>query len=297
MYLASQKGRRLLNIMYSWGAAVVIIGALFKLLHLPFGNQMLFIGMITEFLVFFISGLEQPEENYHWEQVFPELLSINPLDRKEMEDRRKYLAKKAAEARKKYGDGTVAEKKSIQDNITDSSFGHQEVEEYAQELQNLDQAINQLNTLSKMGSDTANDLNNLIANIGPLSKETSEYTQRLKDLNQSMLSLQTLYENQLRDITNQVSSIEKINLRLDQICRNYDDGLNMSQAFRHENTMMLNRIHDLNTVYARLLEAMTVNMANPLGSMNYSSYRSEFRTNNTGAFYTNPDNFDREKNP
>lgn len=50
MYLASHKGRRLLNIVYSWGAAVVILGALFKLLHLPMGNEMLFVGMITEFL-------------------------------------------------------------------------------------------------------------------------------------------------------------------------------------------------------------------------------------------------------
>ena len=98
MYLSSKKGRRVLNFAYSWGAAVVILGALFKLLHFPFGNEMLFIGMITEFFVFFISGFEQPEEHYQWEQVFPELDSKNPMDKQEMEARRQYLLRKAQEA-------------------------------------------------------------------------------------------------------------------------------------------------------------------------------------------------------
>ena len=48
MYLASEKGKRVLNFCYSWGASIVIIGALFKLLHLPYGNQILFVAMTEE---------------------------------------------------------------------------------------------------------------------------------------------------------------------------------------------------------------------------------------------------------
>ena len=48
MFLSSEKGKRVLNFCYSWGASVVIIGALFKLLHLPYANQILFVAMITE---------------------------------------------------------------------------------------------------------------------------------------------------------------------------------------------------------------------------------------------------------
>jgi uncharacterized protein YukE len=80
MYLASERGRRVLNFGYSWGASVVIIGALFKILHLPMGNAMLSIGMITEFIVFIIYGFERPSSEYHWENVFPGLKSDNPLD-------------------------------------------------------------------------------------------------------------------------------------------------------------------------------------------------------------------------
>lgn len=59
-YLDTEKGRILLNYLYSWGAAVVILGALFKLTHIGGANLMLFIGMGTEVLVFFISGFEKP---------------------------------------------------------------------------------------------------------------------------------------------------------------------------------------------------------------------------------------------
>ena len=78
MYLASEKGKRVLNFCYSWGASIVIIGALFKLLHLPYGNQILFVAMTVEALVFFISAFEHPSNEYHWEEVFPVLKSKNP---------------------------------------------------------------------------------------------------------------------------------------------------------------------------------------------------------------------------
>lgn len=85
MYLASDRGKRTLNFCYGWGASIVIVGAMFKLLHLPFGNEILFVSMITEAVVFFISAFEKPGNEYHWEEVFPVLQSKNPLDRPDFE--------------------------------------------------------------------------------------------------------------------------------------------------------------------------------------------------------------------
>ena len=53
MFLSSERGKRVLNFLYSWGASIVILGALFKLLHIPYANQILFVAMITESIVFF----------------------------------------------------------------------------------------------------------------------------------------------------------------------------------------------------------------------------------------------------
>ena len=81
MFLSSERGKRVLNFLYSWGASIVILGALFKLLHIPYANQILFVAMITESIVFFISTFEHPNKEYHWEDVFPVLKSKNPMDR------------------------------------------------------------------------------------------------------------------------------------------------------------------------------------------------------------------------
>ena len=68
MFLSSERGKRVLNFLYSWGASIVILGALFKLLHIPYANQILFVAMITESIVFFISAFEHPNKEYHWEE-------------------------------------------------------------------------------------------------------------------------------------------------------------------------------------------------------------------------------------
>ena len=47
MFLSSERGKRVLNFLYSWGASIVILGALFKLLHIPYANQILFVAMIS----------------------------------------------------------------------------------------------------------------------------------------------------------------------------------------------------------------------------------------------------------
>ena len=78
--------QRFFNFAYSIGAAVVIWGALFKILHLPMGNLLLTIGMGTEVLMFIITAFERPEKEYHWEDVFPILDTGNPEDRPKVLD-------------------------------------------------------------------------------------------------------------------------------------------------------------------------------------------------------------------
>ena len=70
----SYNGKNVVNIVYSAGASVVIIGALFKILHWPGASQVLMIGMFTEAFLFLIGTLEHPHPEFHWENVFPQLL-------------------------------------------------------------------------------------------------------------------------------------------------------------------------------------------------------------------------------
>lgn len=65
--------KKLFNMAYGLGAAVVILGALFKILHWNYGNEMLMVGMIVEAIVFAISAFEPVEEDLDWSKVYPEL--------------------------------------------------------------------------------------------------------------------------------------------------------------------------------------------------------------------------------
>ena len=70
----SYNGKNIVNIVYSVGASVVIIGALFKILHWPGASQVLMVGMFTEAFLFIIGALDHPHPEFHWENVFPQLL-------------------------------------------------------------------------------------------------------------------------------------------------------------------------------------------------------------------------------
>lgn len=69
----SKTGKKIMNMIYGIGASVVIVGALFKILHWPGGSVLLMVGLLTEAFIFFISAFEPVEEGYDWAIVFPEL--------------------------------------------------------------------------------------------------------------------------------------------------------------------------------------------------------------------------------
>ena len=82
----AQKGKlTLTNMIYGLGAAIVIVGALFKIQHWPFGSEILTIGMIVEALVFTYSAFEKQQEDLDWSLVYPELDGGQAKDRKKKE--------------------------------------------------------------------------------------------------------------------------------------------------------------------------------------------------------------------
>ncbi|WP_025743039.1 type IX secretion system motor protein PorL/GldL [Aquimarina pacifica] len=78
----SKASKKLMNMVYGLGAAVVILGALFKIMHWPFGNEMLIIGLVTEALVFTVSAFEPVDDELDWSLVYPELSGGNKKDKK-----------------------------------------------------------------------------------------------------------------------------------------------------------------------------------------------------------------------
>ncbi|MCA0933720.1 gliding motility protein GldL [Lutimonas saemankumensis] len=90
----SKAKKKMFNMAYGLGAAVVILGALFKIAHFPGGTEMLTIGMIVEAAVFALSAFEPVEEDLDWTNVYPELAGGDAKDKEEANDAQGLLSQK-----------------------------------------------------------------------------------------------------------------------------------------------------------------------------------------------------------
>jgi methyl-accepting chemotaxis protein len=295
MYLSSDNGKRLLNFCYSWGASIVILGAMFKILHLPYGNTMLAVGMVTEFFVFFVFGFERPSNDYHWEDVFPVLKSKNPLDRPdftqnsvssavhpEVTVENSGFAAPAGNASQGVhtggGGGTIivgAGGLGVPADIPQGdsqhlSAGIQKLLDAADRIAEIPQLAEATQKYLEQLSATAKDMERFstithsFSNVSDgISRSSQGYVQQMEMLNRNISGLNTIYEVQLRSISSQISAIEHINAGLNRIKELYDGSIVDSSIFRSETEKMAQQLAQLNQVYSRLLQAMTVNMGIP----------------------------------
>lgn len=301
MFLSSEKGKRVLNFLYSWGASIVILGALFKLLHLPYANQILFVAMITESIVFFISAFEHPTKEYHWEDVFPVLNSKNPMDRPDftgkpiadminseanVEDDENGVVmnptmapggrKTAANGLNIAGSLDVSEEdtKNLSESIKKLSGAAEQISKMAElteATQNYLQQLSGMSTQMERFSQVTNSLTDVSGtlldsyrsitdNSDGINQNSRGYVQQMELLNRNVSGLNSIYEIQLKTISSQIESIDHINSGLMRIREMFDGSVADSSVFRNETEKMTRQLAELNQVYSRLLQAMTVNM-------------------------------------
>ena len=159
--------------LYGWGAALVILGALFKIQHYPGASIMLIVGLGTEALIFFFSAFEPPHEEPDWSLVYPELAGLESNG-------------VAARERIGAGGGGFASSGSIQ-QITLSS--------------NLDKMLEEANIGPELIENLSRGLNNLSTNAAKLADlsnaaiATQGYIRNMENASQSVLELSQSYKN------------------------------------------------------------------------------------------------------
>lgn len=147
----SYKGQRVVGMVYSIGASVVIIGALFKILHWPGASIVLMIGMFTEAFLFLIGCLDKPHASYHWEEVFPQLLGHGADP--------ELIAEKASQPRPTLlGGGAVAPAAAAPAagaHVEAKSLSDADLASMKEGINNLAKTAGQLADLSKVAASTA----------------------------------------------------------------------------------------------------------------------------------------------
>lgn len=265
-FISSEKGQRFFNFAYSIGAAIVIWGALFKILHLPGGNALLSLGMGTEVLMFILTAFDRPPKEYHWEDVFPVLDSKDPEDRPDFAHGGGITVGGVSPSAARAAASTPA------DNLVTNPDGSLSVagttQNYldqmaalAAEMQHLRASTEALNHVS----DTLLESYKAITeNSDNITRSSQGYVEQMQSLNRNISGLNTIYEIQLKSVSSQIDAIDRVNRGIKDIRDMYERSASQSSRFCEETEKMAMYMQQLNRVYERMITAMTINMCNPM---------------------------------
>lgn len=251
-FISSEKGQRFFNFAYSIGAAIVIWGALFKILHLPGGNALLSIGMGTEVLMFILTAFDRPPKEYKWEDVFPAL-------RGEEDAEVRGGISGVGGTVVGSGIGEVPGAQGIGNAASAQQYGDQ-MSALAAEMQLL-----HANTvaLNKVSATLLESYRAITENSDGINQASHGYVEQMKALHQNLGGLNTIYELQLRGVSSQIDAIDRVNRGIKDIRDMYEKSANQSARYCEETEKMARYMQQLNSIYERMIQAMTVNMYRP----------------------------------
>lgn len=277
-WMDSVPGQTFLNYAYSWGASVVILGTLFKLTHLPGANIMLFAGMGTEVFVFFLSAFDRPFDKTQDGKELPTHIDDEEIDNEEAEVEAAYEAGRNGESPAEAaahvgaavgGGGTIiigggsiqggavqGDAASVQGGVFQGGAAVQSGIAGAGVAAGQDAAA--VNVAAAAADFATNrevavqladaqasyleQLKNLTETLQKVSEQSVRLTrdsEEMENLNRTLTGICKVYEMQLKGASQQIGTIDQIN-----------------EQSRH----MAQQIEQLNSIYARMIEAMTVNM-------------------------------------
>lgn len=272
-WMDSVPGQTFLNYAYSWGASVVILGTLFKLTHLPGANIMLFAGMGTEVFVFFISAFDRPFDKTQEGRDLPTHIDEEEIDREEAEAEAAYNAGVQVA-----GGGSVVSGAGVSDGGTIIIGGGTAntanvsaapaSEGAAQTTVGGTQTIvgGTQTVVSPEAAQTAAAAAELAANhevAMQLADAQANYLDELKRLTETLQKV----SDQSARLTRDSEEMENLNRTLTGICKIYEMQLKGASQqigtidqINEQSKRMAEQIEQLNGIYARMIEAMTVNM-------------------------------------
>ena len=269
-FLSGEKGQRFFNFAYSIGAAVVIWGALFKILHLPGGNALLSIGMGTEVLMFVLTAFDRPPKEYHWEEVFPVLATNNPEDRPDFEGGSVVIGGGSAAGGASVA-GVATAQVGATGNVAVGGDGVMSVNDrYVQQVAAITEQMEQLRqtteALNKVSTVLLDSYHAITDNSENITQSSTGYVEQMTSLNRNIAGLNTIYEIQLKSISSQLDNIDKVNTGLKDISRMYEQSASESNRYCEETQKMAQYMKQLNSVYEKMITAMTINMYRPMVS-------------------------------
>lgn len=281
----SPKIRRVVGVLYSVGAAVVIVGAMGKILHTSWGGAMLGLGMGVEAFLFLMGVLDKPHKEYEWHKVFDfeegGAISTNGI------------AGGSAPAVSKSSGPSVNYSESLSDgDVKKLSEGIKNLANTAEQLSALSAVVTSTDKLTK-NIDAASDATSKFVSsqeslnaatsqlqssykgvnegMDLVEKNTKTYAGKVEEINKSLSSINTVYEIQLKNIqaqseglSHQAESVKAVTAELNLITADVQKmkistagAAEHAEGFKSGAEKLAKQVADLNSVYGNMLNALS----------------------------------------
>jgi gliding motility-associated protein GldL len=248
--------------VYGIGAAVVIIGALFKILHIAGADQMLMIGLSVEAAIFFLSAFEPPHNEVDWAKVYPELAeeyeapsSVTRISNRQPTasltqqlDVSLEKAKIGPELLDSLGKGmnNLAESAKKMNTLSDAAVA---TNEYAKNVQSASKSLSEMNKSYDVAIKA-------VSSMADASKDAGEYHSQVQKVTKNLAALNSVYEMELKDADTHVKNMNKFYESLTGAMQGLSKVGDNTAKFTSELGKLTDNVTSLNRVYGSMLTAM-----------------------------------------
>jgi gliding motility-associated protein GldL len=247
------------------GASVVIVGALFKIMHWPGAGPMLIVGLGTEAVLFAMFAFAPQAHEWDWSKVYPQLREDYSGSSSEFPSEDPALAKKGKDAVSLLG--TMFGKANISQDLVDKlGKGMLSLTENVKsigELGSVTVATSEYAKNIKVASSSLTEMNKSYANVVTSMSEMSgaandvkKYSEQLTAVTKNLGALNAVYEMELQDANNHIKSMNKFYSNLSSAMENMTEATKDTQQFKVEMGKLTGNLVSLNNVYGGMLSAM-----------------------------------------
>lgn len=271
----SKAWKNMMAKVYGIGGGIVIIGALFKIMHWPGASAMLIVGLGVEAGIFFISAFEPLHEDPNWELVYPELALAHDDDF----DVHAFIEEKGVSAPNGGNGGSATGITEQFDNLLEEAKidaellerlgdGIRTLSENAEGLKavsgaavatdnyvaSLEEASGQVKSLSGTYEKASESILGLTAG----TEDGASFGEQMQKVSTNLAALNSVYELQLKGSSAHLEATDKFQGQVVEMMSNLSDSVEDTKRYKDNMAMLSQNLTDLNQVYGNMLKAMTI---------------------------------------
>lgn len=278
-WMETPNGKVIMGYAFGFGAAIVIVGALFKIQHWPGSSYVLTAGMGVEALLFALSAFSIPHPTYHWDQVFPQLAEHDDEGLDAISSHSTEVGHGNAVAGS--GASSNASLSSVpaisDEDVKLLSEGISKLTENAKSLaslssvvgvtedfvKNISSASNSVSDFAKSQSQINSTSEALVAsyqgvadNISAASQSTTGFIGNMNNVAKSLSSINSIYEIQLKEVTEQSAAQQGVSSEIAKLKQTISAASQETESYKAETAKLTQQVASLNNVYGSMLNAL-----------------------------------------